>query len=144
MLTDEDFRRKFREGMDCSAQILAQVAEDLFITEEEAYRMGSCFGAGMLLGSTCGAITGAFIAIGIKHGNYEPNDIEQKSIVNNKRMEFIKRFKEVYDGKTTCPGLLKLDLIDPEKRKVAREDGTIERACPQFIRTALKILEDIL
>jgi len=144
MLTDEDFRRKFREGMDCSMQMLALASEELYITEEEAYKIGACFGAGMLCGGTCGAITGALMAIGIKHGNYEPNDVEQKSIVNNKRVEFIRRFREAYDGRTTCPDLLGVDLVDPDKRKLAREDGTIERACPGFIRTALAILEELL
>ncbi|MCL2786601.1 MAG: C-GCAxxG-C-C family protein [Methanomassiliicoccaceae archaeon] len=125
-------------------QVLGKVADALFITKEEAYRPGSCFGAGMLMGGACSAITGSFIAIGIKYGNYAPNDMDQKAIVNAKRMEFLKRFKEAYDGKVTCPELLKIDLMDPEKRKTAHDDGTIECACPNFIRTALKILKDLL
>ena len=144
VLTDDDFRQKFREGIDCSAQVLAEVADDIFITEEEAYRMASCFGAGMLVGGTCGAITGCLLAIGIKHGNYELNDFEQKGIVNSKRIEFVTRFKEIYGGRTTCTELLGVDLMDPDKRKVAREDGTIDKKCPYLIRTGLEILKDVL
>ena len=130
--------------MDCSMQALAEVADDLYITKEEAYKMASCFGAGMLCGGTCGTISGCFIAIGILHGNSEPNDFEQKAIVNSKRIEFITKFKERFNGKTTCMDFLGVDLTDPEKRKIAREDGTIERTCPQIIRAGLEILRSVL
>ncbi|MCL2712450.1 MAG: C-GCAxxG-C-C family protein [Methanomassiliicoccaceae archaeon] len=145
MLTDEDFRKRFREGMDCSMQALAEIADDIYITEEEAYKLASCFGAGMLIsGGACGAITGPLIALGMKYGNCEPNDFEQKAIVNSKRIEFVTRVKEAFGGCTSCKDLLGVDLMDPETRKIAREDGTIERRCPGLIRISIEILKDIL
>ncbi|MDR0198185.1 MAG: C-GCAxxG-C-C family protein, partial [Methanomassiliicoccaceae archaeon] len=59
MLTDEYVSQKFNEGIDCSMLVLAEFAEELGITRNEAYRMASCFGAGMLTGGVCGAVTGA-------------------------------------------------------------------------------------
>ena len=47
MLTDEYVTQKFREGIDCSMMVLAEVADDIGITKDGAYRMASCFGAGM-------------------------------------------------------------------------------------------------
>ena len=144
MITDEEFRDKFRQGMDCSMQALADIAEDVFITEEEAYKLASCFGAGMLIsGGACGAITGPLIALGLRYGNCEPNDFEQKAIVNSKRIEFVTKVKEAFGGCVTCKELLGVDLMDPETRKIAREDGTIERRCPGLIRIAIAILRDM-
>ena len=143
MLTDEYVLRKFGEGIDCSMMVLAEFADGLGITKDEAYRAASCFGAGMLLGGVCGAVTGAFIAIGLKHGNHELNDIVQKGIVIAKRDEFVKRFEEAH-GSVNCPVLLGADLRDAEQRQYARDNGIIDTECPKFCRTAVKILEDIL
>ena len=30
------------------------------------------------MGETCGAVTGAFMLIGLKHGNVKPDDMEER------------------------------------------------------------------
>lgn len=143
MLTDEYVSQKFREGIDCSMMVLAEVAEELGMTTEEAYRTAACFGAGMLTGGVCGAVTGAFIALGIKHGNGEPNDLVQKTIVISKRDELVERFTKIH-GSVDCPAILGADLRIPEQRQRARDDGSIDRKCPEFCRTAAMILKEII
>jgi C_GCAxxG_C_C family probable redox protein len=143
MLTDEYVSQKFAEGIDCSMLVLAEFADVLGITESEAYRMGACFGAGMLVGGTCGAVTGALIAIGYRHGNDRLNDIAQKLTVTSKRDVFVEMFKEEH-GSTECPVLLGADLRDPEQRECARRSGAIDRECPKFCRTAVRILKELL
>ena len=143
MLTDEYVLQKFGEGIDCSMMVLAEFADDLGITKDEAYRTASCFGSGMLLGSVCGAVTGAFIVIGMKHGNYGLNDLAQKGIVLSKRDEFVKRFGEEH-GSVNCPELLGADLRDMEQRQYAHDNHIIDTECPKFCRTAVRILNDIL
>ncbi|MDR0778322.1 MAG: C-GCAxxG-C-C family protein [Methanomassiliicoccaceae archaeon] len=143
MLTDEYVQQKFREGIDCSMMVLAEVAARIGISEKEAYRTASCFGAGMFTGGVCGAVTGAFIAIGIKHGNHEPNDTERKMKVISKRDEFVRRFTEIH-GSVDCPVLLGIDLRDNEQRQYARDNGLFDNECPKFCRTAALLLKDIL
>jgi len=140
MLTGTDIVQRFREGIDCSMIVLAEA--DIGMTKEDAYKAASCFGAGMFIGGACGAVTGALMAIGIKHGNHG-NDTSQKEIVLAKRSEFIRRFKDVH-GSTDCPVLLGADLRDEEQRRHARADGLIEKECPKFCITAMRILEEIL
>ena len=143
MLTDKYVLQKFREGIDCSMMVLAEAADDIGITKNEAYRAASCFGAGMLTGGVCGAVTGAFIAIGYKHGNVEPNDLVQKTIVISKRDEFVKRFEDEH-GSVNCPALLGADLRDPAQRQHARDCGLIDKRCPEFCRTAVRIMKELL
>jgi C_GCAxxG_C_C family probable redox protein len=143
MLTDEYVQNKFREGIDCSMMVLAEFADELNITKEEAYRTASCFGAGMFLGSICGAVTGAFIAIGMKHGNHKLNDMEQKNTVISKRDEFVRRFIDMH-GSVDCPSLLGIDLREQDQRQYARDNGLFDTECPKFCRTAVALLKDIL
>ena len=49
----------------CCQAVLVPFAADMGITEEQAYKMGAHFGSGMRHGSTCGAITGALMVLGM-------------------------------------------------------------------------------
>ncbi|MBQ5441600.1 MAG: C_GCAxxG_C_C family protein, partial [Firmicutes bacterium] len=40
-------------------------AKECSITEEEAFKLGSCFGSGMRKGQVCGAVTGALMVLGL-------------------------------------------------------------------------------
>ena len=143
MLTDEYVSEKFAEGIDCSMLVLAEVSDELGITKEEAYRVASCFGAGMLTGGVCGAVTGAFIALGYKYGNSELNDIAQKAVVISKRDELVERFAKMHGG-VDCPVILGADLRIPKERDFARKNGLINNKCPAFCRTAAEILKDLI
>ncbi|MCL2785720.1 MAG: C-GCAxxG-C-C family protein [Methanomassiliicoccaceae archaeon] len=143
MLTEEYVAQKFREGIDCSMLVLAEVADVLGLTKEEAYKVASCFGAGMYVGGPCGAVTGAFIAIGMKHGNYELNDTIQKHTVLSRRKKFIKRFEKAH-GSVYCPALLGADLRDEEQRLYVHKSEIIAKRCPKFCLTAVDILRDML
>ena len=49
----------------CCQAVLVPFAAEMGVTEEQAYKMGAHFGSGMRHGSTCGAITGALMALGM-------------------------------------------------------------------------------
>ena len=53
----------FEDHLHCSQSVLAAFAEECGITEEQAFRLGSCFGSGMRKGNVCGACTGALMVI---------------------------------------------------------------------------------
>ena len=63
MIAEKEIAEKFTQGFDCAMVVLGEVAEDLGIEQEEAYRLASCFGVGMMQGSICGAVSAAFIEI---------------------------------------------------------------------------------
>ena len=49
----------------CCQAVLVPFAAEMGIAEEQADKMGAHFGAGMRHGSTCGAITGALMVLGM-------------------------------------------------------------------------------
>lgn len=49
----------------CCQSVLVAVADKLELTAEQADALGRHFGAGMKHGSTCGALTGALMALGL-------------------------------------------------------------------------------
>jgi C_GCAxxG_C_C family probable redox protein len=49
----------------CAQAVLMAFAEDAGLTEEQAEKITAHFGSGMRHGSTCGAVTGALMALGM-------------------------------------------------------------------------------
>lgn len=143
MTMHEDIAKGFGEGFDCSMAVFSRLAEDVGFSEEEGMRLAACFGVGMMQGTICGAVSGAFMAIGAKYGNTEPGDMSQKGLCMAKRQEFIDAFTEEF-GSLTCPGLLKLDLRNEEDMKKANERGVIQKDCPRFCIRAIEIAKEIL
>lgn len=143
MITEEEVDRQFKEGFDCSQIVLAAVADRIGITREQAYGVASCFGIGMAQGETCGAATGAIMAIGIRYGNVKSGDLKTKSEVFAKRDEFIRRFAEM-NGKVKCPELLgrRVDTYDELVLLGATTD--VFKNCRRYCVNAVKILEEML
>ena len=49
----------------CAQAVLVAFAQEMGMTEEQAYNLGAHFGSGMRHGSTCGAVTGALMVLGM-------------------------------------------------------------------------------
>lgn len=49
----------------CAQSLLVTFAEEMGLTEEQAYALGAHFGSGMRHGSTCGALTSALMVLGM-------------------------------------------------------------------------------
>ena len=49
----------------CAQSVLVPFAAEMGLTEQQAYALGAHFGSGMRHGSTCGAVTGALMALGM-------------------------------------------------------------------------------
>src|SRR4030043_140228 len=92
----------FREGFSCSQAVLGAYCERFGLDKEQAYKISSGFGGGMHLDQTCGAVTGAFMVIGLKYGRTRADDIAAKMKTAKMVAEFAKKFKERHGpGKRT-------------------------------------------
>ena len=49
----------------CAQAVLVPFAAEMGLSEEQAYALGAHFGSGMRHGSTCGAVTGALMVLGM-------------------------------------------------------------------------------
>jgi C_GCAxxG_C_C family probable redox protein len=69
----------FKKGFRCSQAILSTYGIEFGMDRKVALKLASPFGAGMgSLGNTCGAITGAFMVLGLKYGNSKTSEYKKK------------------------------------------------------------------
>jgi len=134
----------FREGFTCSQAVLSVWSGRFGLERETALRVASAFGGGMAgLGEVCGAVTGALIVVGLKHGQTEAKGSQTKERNYALVRDFTGRFRS-RNGSLLCRELLGCNLTTPEEREAARQKGLFTERCPRFVRDAAEILEDIL
>ncbi len=133
----------FRDGYACSQAVLMPYADDLRLTSDQAAQLGSGFGGGMRLGSACGAATGAIMVLGLALCDEDCAAGGDRDSVKAAVLEFGRRFVEQM-GSLDCEGILGCDLRTPEGAARAEEQKLFETTCPDAVRAAATILEDML
>ena len=64
-LTNAEITQVFLQGRHCSQCVLGQFSDLTGYDRDETDRIAACFGGGMYMGETCGAVTGGLMAIGL-------------------------------------------------------------------------------
>ena len=77
----------------CAQSLLIPFGPEVGLTKEQADSLGAPFGAGMKMGSTCGALTAALMLLGMKGCSQEETSA------------LIRRFREKHQD-TNCSALL--------------------------------------
>lgn len=134
LLVDNQFPK-----FNCAQTVFSLFAPELGIDEKTALKIASGFGGGMACAETCGAVTGAYMVIGMKHG-HSNSDVEAK--VNTKKL--IQQFNTSFEkehGSLTCKKLLDVDISTADGLAKARETAVFSSHCPRFIKTACQIIE---
>jgi C_GCAxxG_C_C family probable redox protein len=134
-LVDEQFSR-----FNCAQTVFSLFAQDLGLDESTTLKIASGFGRGMACGGTCGAVTGALMVIGMKHGHFIS---ETKAKAHTKMLvrRFNERFKEQH-GALTCWELLGFDISTPDGEDAAYVKGVFDSLCPVYIKTACDLLDE--
>ena len=136
--------QSFREGFSCSQAVFSAFCEVFGLDKKKALKISQPFGGGMAhLGEMCGAVTGAFLVIGLKYGRTKVEDTEAKEKTYALVQEFVTRFQAKH-GSTNCRALIGFDLGTPEGLEQAKEKNVFETLCPIFVNDAVEILEQIL
>lgn len=134
----------FKSGFNCSQAILSTYAESFGLHREVALKLAAGFGGGMgRMAGTCGAVTGAFMVLGLRHGPVEAEDQNARETVYERVREFAKRF-ETRRGTTVCRDLIHCDISTADGLAAAREQQLFATVCPEFVRDAAEILEEML
>jgi C_GCAxxG_C_C family probable redox protein len=134
----------FEAGFSCSQAILSTFAERYGLSRTTALKLADGFGGGLAgLGKTCGAVTGAVMAIGLAHGRIRADDNEAKLATARRARELMARF-EARHGTVECRKLIDCDLDTPEKVRLAHERGVFDTICVNVVRSAAELLEQIL
>ena len=90
----QELRARTDKHFNCCQSVLVAFAEEMGLTEEQAYDLGANFGSGMRCGSVCGTLTGALMVLGMRGC-----DGEQSA-------SLLRRFREEH-GEINCAALLK-------------------------------------
>lgn len=144
MAIDEEAVREFLAGFNCAQSVLAAAGPRLGLPREACLKVACAFGGGLArTGGVCGAVAGAFMAIGLRHGMVERGDEASRDRTYALARELASRFGERH-GSTLCRELLGCDIGTPEGLEQARRRRFHTEICPAFVRDACVILEEIL
>jgi len=126
-------------------------AETAFIVLKEAYGLPDApdAGAAMALnggiaysGATCGAITGAALAVGMLEEQRNPDHREAKRAAREIVAETIRDFEATF-GATTCRALTGVDLSTGEGHRAFIESGAWRDGCMRQIEHVVDRLADL-
>ncbi|MDX1798976.1 MAG: C-GCAxxG-C-C family protein, partial [Candidatus Lokiarchaeia archaeon] len=134
----------FRDDFNCAQSVLSTFSSQLGLSLDTALKLASGFGGGMgRLGNTCGAVTGAFMVIGLKYGMGINRNIEAKEKTYQLIREFSEKFQEIH-GSLICKQLLGCDLNTPDGKDYFNQNNLFEKKCLQYVKNAVEILEEII
>jgi C_GCAxxG_C_C family probable redox protein len=133
----------FRDGLNCTQAVLTAYGPALGLDRDNALKVAGAFGSGMGMGETCGAVTGAIMVIGLKHTKVKGLDYFSKEETYDIAAEFITRFRE-RNGSIVCRDLLGCDVTTTEGLRVARKEKKFKKQCPEYVRDAAEILEEMM
>jgi C_GCAxxG_C_C family probable redox protein len=134
---------KLNQGYACSQAILTAYCGLFNIDQHTALKLAAGFGGGMRSGKTCGAVTGAFMVLGLKFGNENCEKAEGRKNVCDAVVEFTKSFEQLYDS-TNCEDLLGCNVGTADGERKAKEEKLFSTVCPKFIKSSAEILEALL
>ena len=133
----------FRDGFSCSQAVFSTYATQLGLNREAALKIAGAFGGGMgNMGETCGAVTGAFMAIGLKHSRSIAEDRQSREKTYSLVNEFVDKFR-ARNGSIICRELLGYDLSTPEGINMVREKKLRDTLCTRLVQDAAEIIEQI-
>ena len=137
----DDAARLFTDGDSCSQAVFVAFAPSFGLDPTLALRLASGFGGGMHIGGTCGAATGAVLALGLMFT--DDDTPEDRRRVTAAVESFYARFLDRV-GAIDCPDILGCDIRTSEGRTTSRERGLRESRCLPAVRAAAQILEEML
>ncbi|MDO5541161.1 MAG: C-GCAxxG-C-C family protein [Eubacteriales bacterium] len=108
----------------CAQSVLVPFAEDAGISEEAAMKIASNFGAGMRRASTCGAITGGLMVLGLF-------GIDNVKVVG----EYHRRLKEKHEGYLDCADLLRVNKEQGREKKLH---------CDEMVYECVELAEELI
>ncbi len=134
----------FKKGFNCTQAVLSTFGEEYGLGPLVALRVAAAFGGGMgRMGKTCGAVTGAFMVIGLKYGMTKPEDLQSNERAYGSVNEFVEKFKSL-NKSIICRELLGYDISNRDTLIEVRNKGLFHLICPKYVRDAVEIVESLI
>jgi C_GCAxxG_C_C family probable redox protein len=134
----------FEGTCNCAQAILVTYGTKFGITKAQALQLGTGFGGGLARhGEVCGAVSGAIMVIGLKFGMVNQDNTEARTKTYEVITQFIDKYNE-HQRSILCRELLGCDISTPGGREFASEKELFSTKCPEFVREAAIIMEELL
>jgi C_GCAxxG_C_C family probable redox protein len=133
----------FAESHNCSQSVFTPFATAFGVDQSAAKSIAAAFGGGMgHTQATCGAVTGALMAIGL--AEFDPQDIvESKNTVYDLAARFMADFAGRH-GSVVCRDLLGADMHTAEGRRTIAEGDLYRTRCAPLVRAAAALVEEMI
>jgi C_GCAxxG_C_C family probable redox protein len=133
-----------KSGYNCAQSVVAAFEEELDIDKNLALHMSVGFGGGMgRMQEKCGAVTGAFMVLGVFNGRRYQDNVTLKNETYAMIQQFDRKFTSVHQS-TNCMDLLKWDIKTAEGFQSAKDNGLFESVCDKCIADAIQIVEELI
>ena len=129
----EQAKELFCKGHNCCQATFCVFCDELGLDKETALKIASSFGGGIGgMGEVCGAVSGAFMAAGLKCGYILPKDMSEKKRHNDLIQKISNEFKEKH-GTIICRELK--SKMNPE---------CIRNGCAELVKDVAEIVEKVI
>jgi C_GCAxxG_C_C family probable redox protein len=139
----EAFETMAAHKMNCAQSAFTAFSGELGLDEKTAFNIAQAFGGGMHINSICGAVTGAYMTLGLANSASKENPRQSADKTNELIKEFNRNFVALHSS-LNCTELSGYDLSKPEESKKAREKGVFNTVCPVLVRDSVQIVENLL
>lgn len=119
------------KGYNCAQSVVCPFCKELGFDTQTAFKLSEAFGGGMGTFSTCGAVSGMAMVIGMKQSDGNLEKPKSKSQSYKLMKEATNRFLEM-NKSTICREIKGMD------------GGEVLRSCNGCIEDAVAILDDLL
>jgi len=134
----------FKSGYNCAQSVLMAFKDDLGFDEKIALGISCGFGGGMgRLQEKCGAVTGAFMVLGLYNSKKYQDNISRKNNFYAMIQQFDQKFKSIYQT-TSCRELLQCDLRSEGGHTFVVENKLFEKICEKCIADSVRIVEELI
>ena len=135
----------FDSKFNCSQSVLAAFSDESGLSEDESLRVACAFGGGMGRQQlTCGAVTGAAMALGLRFGKGINEEDEKKQQTYDMTVALFEEFTKL-NGSTSCRNLLEnLDMRDEAEYEFIVAKNLFHTNCRKYVADAVMIAEKII
>jgi len=130
-------RERFLSHWNCTQAVLESLSAHAGMDAEALTRITTPFAAGMWNGLTCGAVTGAMMALGMRFGRATDGDGKATDVTKVKMRELAAAMRAQF-GNLDCSALLGTDMATDAGVSQAASQGLFKSKCPLLVEAAVK------
>jgi len=141
---EEKAIQSFQSGLNCAQAVVAAYTDTFSFDPKLALCLSCGFGGGMgRLQETCGAVTGAFMVLGVYNCKKHTDNKIRKNETYVMVQQLAKEFKSIH-GATDCRTLINCDLNTEEGQRYLQEHHLHETICEKCILDAIRITDKLI